>query len=146
MAKNNSIDSYIDMVGDYYKKLPELPKGGRDAVVTITPWLALIFGVLGVLVALGGLGIFTFLAPVAMISGVRGAGTGVLIVLVSLISSALLLAAFPGTKAHQEKGWKFLYYSSVVGLIADIVTLSLSGVLFALIGFYFLYQIRSYYK
>lgn len=146
MASNNSIDSYIDMVGEYFKKLPELPKGGKDAVVTITPWLALVFGVLGVLTALVGLGIFTFLAPIAMLSGVRGAGAGFLIVLLGLVSSALLLFAFPGTKNRREKGWKLIYYSEVVGLIADVVSLSLSGVLFALIGFYFLYQIRSYYS
>lgn len=145
MAKNNSMDSYIDMVGDYFKKLPELPKGGRDAVVSITPWLALVFGLLGIATAAVGLGIFTFLAPIAMITGTRGAGAGFIIVLLGLISSVLLLMAFPGTKSRKEKGWKLVYYSEVVGLVADIVSLSLSGVLFALIGFYFLYQIRSYY-
>ena len=145
MAKTNSMDSYIDMVGEYFKKLPELPKGGRDAIVTITPWLALVFGVLGIITALVGLGLFTFLAPVAMITGVRGAGPGFIIVLFGLVSSALLLFAFPGTKMRSEKGWKLIYYSEVVGLIADVISLSLTGVLFALIGFYFLYQIRSYF-
>lgn len=145
MAQNNTVDSYIDMVGEYFKKLPELPKGGKDAIVTITPWLALIFGVLGVVTALVGLGIFTFLAPIVMISGANGAGTGFVVVLFGLVSSALLLAAFPGTKAKKMQGWKLLYYSEVVGLIANIVSLALAGVLFTLIGFYFLYQIRSYY-
>jgi hypothetical protein len=146
MARNNSIDSYIDMVGEYFKKLPELPRRGREAVVVITPWLALVFGVLGVITALVGLGVFTFLAPLAMIVGARGAGAGFVIVLLGLVSSALLLMAFPGTKSRRMNGWKLIYYSEVVGIIADIVSLSLSGVLFALIGFYFLYQIRSYYK
>lgn len=145
MAQSNTIDSYIDMIGEYFKKLPELPKGGKDAIVTITPWLALIFGVLGVITALVGLGIFTFLAPIAMVSGATGAGTGFVVVLFGLVSSALLLAAFPGTKAKKMQGWKLLYYSEVVGLIANIISLALAGVLFTLIGFYFLYQIRSYY-
>lgn len=145
MARNNSIDYYIDLVGEYYKKLPELPKGGKDVVVTITPWLALIFGILGVVTALVGLGVFTFLAPIAMVAGVREAGAGFLVVLLGLAASALLLAGFPGVNARKASGWKLIYYSEVVGLVADIVTLSITGVLFALIGFYFLYQIRSYY-
>lgn len=145
MARNNSTDTYIDMVGEYFKKLPELPRGGREAVVAITPWLALIFGVLGVITGLVGLGIFTFLSPLAMIAGARGAGAGFVVVLLGLVSSALLLMAFPGTKSRRMSGWRFIYYSEVVGIVADIVSLSLSGVLFALIGFYFLYQIRSYY-
>jgi hypothetical protein len=146
MAANNSVDSYIDMVGDYYKKLPELPKGGRDAVVAITPWLALIFGILGIIVALVGLGVFTFLAPIAMLGSGYNAGSGFFYVLLGLVSSALLLIAFPGTKARKMRGWRLLYYSEVVGLIANIVSLSLGGVFFTLIGFYFLYQIRSYYR
>lgn len=140
------MDSYIDMIGEYFKKLPELPRGGREAVVAITPWLALIFGVLGIATALVGLGIFTFLAPLAMFAGVRGAGAGFVIVLLGLASSALLLMAFPGVKARKISGWKLIYYSEVVGIVADIISLSLTGVVFALIGFYFLYQIRSYYR
>lgn len=146
MARNNSIDSYIDTVGIYFAKLPQLPKGGREAVVMITPWLALIFGVLGVITALVALGIFTFLAPIAVISGVSPAGAGFVVAILGLIASVLLIAGFPGVRALQEKGWKLIYYSQVAGLVADIITFSLGGVLFALIGFYFLYQIRSYYK
>ena len=146
MARNNTVDSYIDVVGDYFKRLPELPRGGKEAIVGITPWLALVFGVLGVIAALAGLGVFTFLGSLAIVTGVRGAGSGFIIVLLGLISSVLLLIAFPGTQKRQIKGWKFIYYSEVVGLVADIISLSLGGVVFALIGFYFLYQIRSYYK
>jgi hypothetical protein len=146
MAKNNSVDSYIDVVGEYFKKLPELPRGGREAVVAITPWLALIFGIIGVLAALAGLGIFTFLGSLALVSGARAAGSGFIVVLLGLVSSALLLLAFPGTQKRQEKGWRFVYYSEVVGLISAIVRLDLLGIVAVLIGFYFLYQIRSYYK
>lgn len=145
MAKNNSIDGYIDMVGEYFKKLPSLPKNAQSSIAGITPWLALIFGILGVATALVGLGIFTFLAP-ALLTGVRGTGQGFIIVILGLVSSFLLLVSFPGTQKRQEKGWKFIYYSQVVSLVANAVTLSLGGVLFSLIGFYFLYQIREYFK
>lgn len=146
MIKNNSINGYIDTVGEYFKKLPSLPKNAQSSIAGITPWLALIFGILGVATALVGLGVFTFLAPLSLLTGVRGTGQGFIIVILGLVSSFLLLVSFPGTQKKQEKGWKFIYYSQVVGLVANAVTLSIGGVLFSLIGFYFLYQIREYFK
>lgn len=145
-TRSNSVNQWIDMAGEYFKRLPELPKGGRDAVVTIVPWLALVFGGFGTVfggLALIGASIF----PSAMFFMGRGAvGQGIFLILLSLISSVLMLAAFPGAKSQKEKGWRLLYYSEVVSLVSSIVTLNLVGVLFNLIGFYFLYQIRSYYK
>jgi len=146
MAKNSSIDSYIDMVEGYFEKLPALPKNAQSSIVSITPWLALIFGILGVATALVGLGVFTFLAPLALLTGIRSTGQGFIIVILGLVSSLFLLASFPGAQKRQEKGWRFIYYSQVVSLVADVVTLSLSGVIFSLIGFYFIYQIRGYFK
>ncbi len=145
-SSSKSVDQWIDTVGDYYKKLPELPKNGKDIVVSITPWLAIVFGVLGVIGSLVGLGIFTFLAPFALLSGVRETSQGILIVLLGLIASILMVVAFPGTKNKQQKGWKLLYYSEVVSLVSNLVTFSVVGVVFTLVGFYFLYQIRSYYR
>lgn len=145
-AKSNSIEGYIDMVDEYFKKLPQLPKNARDAIVSITPWLALIFGILGVAASLVGLGLFTFLSPLLMLGATRAFGTGYVTVILGLAASVLLLLGFPGTQKKQEKGWRMIYYSEVVNLLVAIISISLSGVLFSLVGFYFLYQIRSYYS
>lgn len=147
MAKrSNSVDQWIDRIGEYFKKLPELPRNGKDVVVSIVPWLALVFGILGLVGSLVGLGIFTSLAPLALFAGVRETNQAILIVLLGLVASVLMLAAFPGTQKRQEKGWRFLYYSEVVSLVLNVITVSLVGILFTLVGFYFLYQIRSYYR
>lgn len=145
-TRSNSVNQWIDTVGDYYKKLPELPKGGRDMVVTIVPWLSIVFGVLGIIGSLVALGLFSSLAPFALLGGVQSVNQGIVLILLGLVSSVLMVLAFPGTRAHKEKGWKLLYYSEVVSLISNVVTLSIVGVAFTLIGFYFLYQIRSYYR
>lgn len=145
-TRSNSVNQWIDTVGDYYKKLPELPKGGRDMVVTIVPWLSIVFGVLGIIGSLVALGLFSSLAPFALLGGVQAVNQGMVLILLGLVSSVLMVLAFPGTRAHKEKGWKLLYYSEVVSLISNVVTLSIVGVAFTLIGFYFLYQIRSYYR
>lgn len=148
MAKNaNTMQAWMDRMEDWFMKLPELPKSATDVLVRITPWIALIFGILGVLGSLAGLGILTALSPFVMMgNGIGGTATSLLTALLSLASSALLLAAFPGTKAHKMQGWKMLFWSEVVSTISSVLLISLTGVIGAFIGFYLLYQIKRYYK
>lgn len=148
MAKNaNTMQAWMDRMEDWFMKLPELPKSATDVLVRITPWIALIFGILGVLGSLAGLGILTALSPFVMMgNGIGGTATSLLTAVLSLVSSALLLAAFPGTKAHKMQGWKMLFWSEAVSTISSVLLISLTGVIGAFIGFYLLYQIKRYYK
>lgn len=146
MAKS-STDSVITTVEEWYSKLPNLPKDARELLVTITPWAALIFGVLGVLGGIGGLGVFSAFSPLVMAGGGAAAlGSGIISAVLLLVSSVLLLAAFSGTKARKLQGWKFLFWSEVVSVVAAVLSISILGVLFALIGLYLIFQIKSYYK
>jgi hypothetical protein len=141
------MQGWMDKTEDMFNKLPSLPKNATDVLVKITPWIALIFGILGVLGGLAGLGILTALSPFVMMgNGIGGTATSLLTAALAIVSSALLLAAFPGTKAHKIGGWNMLFWSEVVSTISSILLLSLSGVIGAFIGFYLLYQIKSYYK
>lgn len=147
MAKSNSISAWMDKMEEWFMKLPSLPKSATDVLVKITPWIALIFGVLGILAGLAGLGILTALSPfVLMGNGLSGTATSLLTAVLAIVSSALLLAAFPGTKAMKMNGWNLLFWSEVVSAISSILLISVSGVIGALIGFYLLYQIKRYYK
>lgn len=146
MATKNSLDKYIDSVETYYDKLPSLPKGGRKFTVTVLPWIALIFGALGVLGAILGLGLSSYFPSYAIISGSNVIGASTTSLILGLISSVFLLMAFPGLRKKKEKGWRFLYYSEVVILISSIVVFSVSEILVTLLGFYIIYQVRSYYK
>lgn len=145
MAKNKN---WQDMLEDWFGKLPSLPKGGRDVLVAIAPWIALVFGVLGVLVGLGGLGILSVLSPMMLLGSGVGATTGSLVsVAISLVSSVLMLIAFPGLKAKKMQGWNMLFWSEVAAFVSSLVALSIVGAIVgAVIGFYLLYQIKSYYK
>lgn len=146
MAKS-STDTLITTVGDWYAKLPNLPKDARELLVKITPWVALIFGLLGVLGGIAGLGILTAVSPLAMMGGEsRVLGSGMFAAILMLVSAALLLAAFPGTKNRKEQGWKFLFWSEAVSVLSAVLGFSISGILFSLIGLYIVFQIRSYYK
>lgn len=141
------MQGWMDMMEEWFMKLPSLPKSATDVLVKITPWIALIFGILGVLASLAGLGILTALSPFVMMgNGLGGTATSLLTAVLSLVSSALLLAGFPGTKGRKMQGWNMLFWSEVVSTVSSVILLSLSGVIGALIGFYLLYQIKSYYK
>ena len=145
MAKSTN---WQDMMGEWFMKLPSLPKGGRDVLVMVAPWFALIFGILGVLASLGGLGILSVLSPMMLLGAGLSSTTGSLLsVAIALVSSVLMLVAFPGLKSRKMQGWNLLFWSEVVAFVSSLVAFAfVSGVIGALIGFYLLYQIRSNYK
>ena len=79
-------------------------------------------------------------------SGVGAASGNIVASVFWFISSALMLAAFPGTRAMKMSGWTLLFYSEVAHLLSSVVIFSVSGVIGALIVFYVLFQIKSHYK
>jgi len=149
MTKKSSRE-FIDTMQEWFDKAPALPKNVRQALVNITPWIALIFGILGILGGIAGLGLLTVFAPFAMFggaSGITGYGTGFLAEIIWLVASILLLAAFPGTKARKLGGWTLLFWSEVLHLVGSLVAFSfISGIIGAVIAFYLLFQIKPYYK
>lgn len=146
MAKS-STGSIVSMVEVWFAKLPALPKDARDVIAKITPWIALIFGVLGVLGSIAGLGILTVFSPLAVMGGgAQALGSGLITAVLGLVSSALLLAAFPGTKNYKLSGWNLLFWSEAVGLLSAVLAVSLTGILFSLIGFYLIFQIKAHFK
>lgn len=152
MAKN-STQGLVDTLEELFAKAPALPKNAKDFIVGITPWVALVFGVLGVLVGLSGLGFMTAFAPLSFMGG-WGAGTGVGFYGLGMVSSvlflgssALMVAAYPGTKSRMMTGWTFLFWSQLLSIVSSVITMNLvNGLLSAIIGFYLLFQIKSYYK
>jgi len=147
MAKSNGLNQLVDTMEGWYSKLPSLPKQWVETLVMITPWVALIFGILGVLALLAALGVLTALSPFMLLGAGVGAATGSLIGTgLALVSSVLLLMAFPGTKAHKMSGWNLLFWSEAVSAVSAVVSMAFGGVVGAAIGFYILFQIKSHYK
>lgn len=141
----------IDTMDEWFKKFPALPTNIREVIVNITPWLSLIFGILGIIVGISGLGVLTVLSPLAVFGGMSGVssyGTGFIGALIYLIGSIALLAAYPGTKAKKYAGWQFLFWSEAINLVGGLIGMHsiVSTLIGALIGFYLLFQIKSYYK
>jgi hypothetical protein len=136
---------------DAYTKVPALPANIKDLLVTIAPWLSLIFGVLMVLTGVGGLGLFTALSPfTAMYGGVGYSAFLVVSSVVIIAQGVIMLLAFSPLKKRVLRGWNLLFWSEVLAIVSSVVTLRVGSVVSAIIGaiiaFYFLFQMKSYYK
>lgn len=143
MAELKSKNDLITMMEVWFKKAPALPANAKDTLVKITPWIALIFGILGILAGLGAVGV----SPVVVFGGVRNSMIVLLSGVLTIASSALMLMAYPKVKALKLSGWTFLFWSSVVSLIGSLIIGSIvSAIIWGLIEFYLLFQIKSYYK
>lgn len=146
MDKKKSSDQLQEMMEGWFKKLPALPPSAVTTIVSITPWLALIFGIIGVLGAIAAFGILSFLSPFAMLGGAAPRyGLGMISTVIWLVSSVLMLMAFPGLKSQKTGGWNLLFWSEVVGAIASIISISIGSIIGVVIAFYLLFQIKSKY-
>ncbi len=145
LINHKVVTDLIKTLEDLFAKAPNLPTNIREIIVKITPWLALIFGILGVLAGLGALG----LSPVAMVAGVDTSFMLLIAGILAIISSVLLLMAFSKVKVLKAEGWRLLFLSEVVSIISSLLSgpnAWVGAIIGGLIGFYFLYQIKSYYK
>ena len=140
------MDSLVKSLDDIFKKFPPLPVGAVDTLYKITPWIALIFGILGVFGALAGLGILTVFAPIAVSGNVHGLGLGYIAALALGVSSLMMLIAFPSLKAGKMNGWNLLFWSEVVGVVSSLMSFSIGNIIVAIIAFYILFAIRPRYK
>lgn len=135
----------------YFVKLPALPKGAKDFIAQISPWLALVFGVLAILAGINTFSGLSLISSFAVLAGVHTyLVTAILSAIILIIQGVIELLAFPSLKAGKIKGWNLLYYSLVLSFLSSVITLNISSMLSSvvgiLIGYYFLYQIKSYYK
>ncbi len=147
MDKNTT--SLISTLEEFYKKAPVLPTSARDVIVRFTPVLSLVFGILGILIGIVGFLSLTVLAPLALMVNRYGTGygNGFVSSLTLVVSSAFLLAAYPAVKAHKFRGWELLFWSEIATVVGSLIQFDIiSAIIGGLIGFYILFQIKSYYK
>jgi len=127
---------------NFFKQAPKLPSSATDVLVKIAPWISLIFGILGVIAGISLLGV----SPLALFGGLHSSFVVLLTGVISIVSSVLMLMAYPKLVKRQYKGWELLFWSEVVSTVSAVIGLSVGSVIGVLIGFYLLFQIKSYYK
>lgn len=147
-AKSFNEKTFVDTLEEWFSKLPALPVSIKEILVQIAPWLALIFGILGVVGSIAATGLLTVLSPFAALGGGLGLTLGGIVgSLIALAGSVLMVMAFPGLRDRKAIGWRWSFWSETVSVVGSILGLNLVGaVLGALIGYYLLFQIKGYYK
>jgi hypothetical protein len=123
-----------------------IPENGKDAIVKFLPYIIAItmipfaLSLLALFGASGFIGVFL--------------GGAVFFAVVGLLQSSYLIAmlvidaiALPSLFKFEMKGWRLLYYSSLLTIVGSLVSANfLASILSGLIGLYILFQIKSKYK
>lgn len=146
-----------------YKAPFQIPKGGTDWIVKYGPWLALVGGVLTIFFVvptfLWAISAVTYTNTLAMSYGISTIAVGPIFyisLVVLAVQIILLFLSIPLLLKRQRRGWLLMFYSSVISVVYTVFnTFSygffnfgtlLMGLIGAAIGFYVIFQIRSYYK
>ncbi|MEI8103933.1 MAG: hypothetical protein WCG84_03495 [Candidatus Moraniibacteriota bacterium] len=144
----NQLEAMLD---EYLvKKAPfALPDNAKEFIVKVMPYVIIIFAVMAIPVILLGLGLSAVLAPVALLVGAAGGSFGVSIFInavVSVVALVVELMAVKGLFARTKRGWRLVFYASIIGLIGSILSFNIiNGILSAIIGWYFLFQVKEKY-
>lgn len=138
----NTLEEYL------VKKAPfTLPTGVKDFIVMIAPWFTLVGLILAIPAILMVFGLGAIVAPMAFLGGVKAGTTFTVSIAISIVALVLNALALPGLFKRTKSGWNFVFYSSLVGVISNIVTFSIGGLIIgSLLGLYVLFQVKEYYK
>ena len=142
-----------DVIGffDYYlvKKAPfQIPAAAREALVNYGPWVVVILLLLSVPFVLYLLGLNVALFPAAAVSPAYPYGFAYWPALLGFLGAfALRAMALPGLFARKMSGWTLMFYAEAISVIGSILAMNvLGGLVWGLISFYILFQIRGLYK
>ncbi len=140
--KKTQEQDWMKMLEHFFQKAPQLSPKTRETLVKFVPVFALVFGILGLLFGVGAIGA----SPFALFRGVANSFIIFLSGAVAIVSSALLLMAYPKLKTRVYAGWYLLFCSAVVGVISVVLSFAIGSALGVVLGFYLLFQIKGYYK
>lgn len=133
---------------EYYfvTKAPfQIPANIKEWIVKFTPWINVIFllTIVPMALAIIGLGsVFSFYAG----SYFYHTGWGIYNI-ISLVTLVLGIMALPGLFKRAMSGWRLTFYEIILSFVGSLFYGSIIGGLIGLIiGWYFLFQIKSYYK
>lgn len=152
MAEKTDYKGYLKQLEDFLaeyliKKAPALPSNIKEIIVKVAPWLTLIFLILTLPLILAVLGLGVLFAPFSFMGGLTAGTSYIVAMAFALVMLVLEAIAIPGLFKRSKSAWRLLYYVALIEAVKNIVTLNFGGlIIFSLLGFYFLFQVREYYK
>ena len=144
----DSIVGLENKLGEFFtkKEIPALPENIKEIIVKYGPYVALISMIISLPTLLALFGVGAVVAPWAIVGRSWGIQT-ILAIIFSLLVIILELIALPGLFKRQMKAWKIMFYISLINIVSNLLSLNIFGLIIgAAISWYFLFQIKSYYK
>ncbi len=141
-----------NVLAPIFAKAPHLPESARKGIVSVAPWIALIFGVLGILgtLSMGALGsILSF----SFLSGNIAQLTWTISVLAGTLSAILELLAYKPLTVREKKGWNYIFYGMMLMIAAAIIDIlfgygsdAMQIIFGSILGLWILFEVRSQYR
>jgi uncharacterized membrane protein len=146
----SKINQYLKKLDGFFsdlflKKAPQLSDKNRQAIAKATGWVALALGLLALPGILGSLGITRSMAPFWHMGG-KIYARWIVNYLASIVQVVLMLIAVPQLFKMKVRGWQFVYWATLVGILSSIITFSGFGLVVSAVFLYLLYQIKKLYK
>jgi phosphoglycerol transferase MdoB-like AlkP superfamily enzyme len=137
-----------------FAKTPHLPHNIVEILVVIAPWLALLFGVLGVIALIPMLMLIpmaSFSAP--MMGAVAAYGWYPMMIVgffAGIVSTILNFLAFSPLLKRMKKGWNLLFYSTLLSVVVTLVQIVFGSsgalsIIGSLVGLWLLFEVRGQY-
>ncbi len=140
-----------ELLAPMLDKAPHLPADWKNVLVSIVPWISIIFGVLGIIGFLGASSLGVVLSPLIALERGLGGITVFITIVLGLIVSILSILAFKPLQAMSKTGWDYIYYGFIISTISTALSLLMlpgagaGAIIGVLIGTYLLFEIRGRY-
>lgn len=136
------------LLNEYFGvKAPQLPENVKEVLVKFGPYITLLILFFSLPFILGLLGLGGVMSPMAYVGGARLGWGYMLGIAVAVITLVMEIMALPGLFKRERRAWKLLFWVSLINAVGAILRFDLGGLIVgSVISWYFLFQIRSYYK
>src|SRR5262249_43340629 len=132
----------------FRKQLPAAPEGLLSGYVRWAPWVAIVFGAIGVLVLLVLGGILTVLSPLLLLGGSSGISSGAsafFAIVVGLVIAALDLIGGYLMLQRRLTGWWILAVGIALQLLSNLFSVAVLGLVFSLAVAYVHLEVKPRY-
>jgi hypothetical protein len=151
-SPTNALVQLEDTLEPYFTtKAPfQLPDNVKELIVQYGPWLSLISLIFVIPLAFAALGLTAIFSPLSVLGGVDSAystGWGMVLGLVLCVMIVLQAMAIPKLMKRQIDGWRLLFYVTTINVAHSVLGFDIFGALIsALVGYFFLFQVKHKYK
>jgi hypothetical protein len=130
-------------------QLPAAPPGLLDGYMRFAPWIAIVFGILGIFGSLALMGLGAVLSPFLLFAGAEGVSAGgalFIALIVGLLSSILEVVGGYLMLKHRANGWWLLALGLVVSFLSNLFRGGIFTLLIVALVAYIHLQVKPNYR